>query len=197
MKLLQFEGSCRPPFHGVVQEPSKLPNGRKPLIRLPWLDYDYDSEIEWVESEPGENISESASEDSDSLMDVECSSSSDEDSFLIDDERNANQNGLNAYFPLQEELVGITCCSDPNNTQHYILSKFPRKQISNVKIGNSTCLLLGSADGFPNKSGSILDDRSVQVSEMRENLKPLEEWWQIQEKSKDQLSRVDSSVTGM
>jgi hypothetical protein len=203
VKLIQFEDSLRPPFHGVVpQKPSStLPNGRNPFIRLGWLDYDYDSEIEWVESEPGESISESASEDDDSLMDIECNSSSDTDSFLIDDEHTSqsiHESGLEGCFPLQEELVGIVFCHEANEAQREILSKFPRKPISNIKIVNDNNVgtsLKTSLDSHDN-SENLSNDQAEQVLEMTENWRTLEDFWNVQEKYKEEGFQVPSSATG-
>ncbi|EME31586.1 uncharacterized protein Gasu_12570 [Galdieria sulphuraria] len=201
VKLLQFEESCRPPFYGVVQKPSEFPNGRRPYIRLPWLDYNYDSEMEWVESEPGESISESASEDDDSIMDTDTNSSSDNDSFFIDDEhisQNLNEGGFEECFSVQEEeLVGIISCHDSNKAQRVTLSKFPRRQILNVKITNNIGTLSETSDDLLNDSENSLDDRQGLDLEMKENLKPLEEFWQIRENREENSSKKHCLSTGM
>ncbi|GJQ08677.1 hypothetical protein GpartN1_g468.t1 [Galdieria partita] len=195
VKLLQFEGSCRPPFHGIIQKPSKMPNGRNPYIHLPWLDYDYDSEMEWIESEPGESISESSTEDDESLLDTECNSSSDNDSFLIDDEQKLSEVGFEGFFPLQEELIGIISCHDSNDAQRVALSKFPRKQLLNVKITNNAARS-SETPGEVLKNWEIdLNNRQDQVVEIKENLKRLEEFWQKTEKKDENLSKVHSKLT--
>ena len=56
-KLLQFEEDLRPPYFGTFGKKSKIVNGRRPFTKdSENLDYDYDSEAEWVDEESGEEL---------------------------------------------------------------------------------------------------------------------------------------------
>lgn len=63
-KLLQFHDMFRPAYFGIHSTKSvKLRavklcrKGRRPLVNLPWLNYDHESDDDWEEDDPGESLS--------------------------------------------------------------------------------------------------------------------------------------------
>ena len=63
-KLLQFAENVRPAYFGTFSKQSTTISGRTPLLKdMSKLDYDFDSEAEWEEDEPGEEL---GSDDDDS-----------------------------------------------------------------------------------------------------------------------------------
>lgn len=84
-KTLKFAEDVRPPYTGTyTRKPasSGLRTGRNPFDRtLPGVDYDYDSEAEWVADEEGEDLESEDDEDKDSVGDED-----DLDGFLDDEE---------------------------------------------------------------------------------------------------------------
>ncbi|KAJ3087877.1 Chromatin assembly factor 1, subunit A, partial [Quaeritorhiza haematococci] len=91
-KLLQFAENYRPAYYGTWRKRSKIINGRRPFAKDPvLLDYDVDSEEEWEEEDPGEELCSEDENDDEEGMDVE--EDEDQDEFLVphgylsDDER--------------------------------------------------------------------------------------------------------------
>ncbi|GMI12101.1 hypothetical protein TrRE_jg5151, partial [Triparma retinervis] len=63
-KFLMFEEDERPPYRGTWSKKSVRVAGRRPFAKdAEILNYDYDSEAEWEEEEPGEDIEEDKEED--------------------------------------------------------------------------------------------------------------------------------------
>ncbi|KAK1370876.1 Chromatin assembly factor 1 subunit FAS1 [Heracleum sosnowskyi] len=56
-QLFQFDKSHRPAFYGIWPKKSKI-IGPRPFSEDPNLDYEIDSDEEWEEEEPGENLSD-------------------------------------------------------------------------------------------------------------------------------------------
>ncbi|KAJ3171437.1 Chromatin assembly factor 1, subunit A [Geranomyces variabilis] len=99
-KLLQFHGDLRPAYWGGWIKTSKLLSGRRPFAQDPAvLDYDYDSEAEWEEEEPGEIIGSDNEDDEEDGSRAGAESDDEEDSWLVphgylsDDEGMANEAG--------------------------------------------------------------------------------------------------------
>ncbi|VFQ92678.1 unnamed protein product [Cuscuta campestris] len=67
IKLLQFDKSHRPAFYGVWPKKSETVRGRCPFTKDPELDYEFDSDEEWEEEEPGESLSDCDKDDIESL----------------------------------------------------------------------------------------------------------------------------------
>ncbi|CAO1631376.1 unnamed protein product [Sympodiomycopsis kandeliae] len=87
VKLLQFATDLRPGWYGTWTRPSNMISGRRPLRQDPVaLDYNYDSEAEWVEGDDQEN-GEEVGDDNDEPE--EAGSNVDDDSemddWLVDD----------------------------------------------------------------------------------------------------------------
>lgn len=57
-QLFQFDKSHRPAFYGCWSKKSNSIGPRRPFSKDPYLDYDIDSDDEWEEEEPGENLSD-------------------------------------------------------------------------------------------------------------------------------------------
>ncbi|KAJ3174589.1 Chromatin assembly factor 1, subunit A [Geranomyces variabilis] len=99
-KLLQFHGDLRPAYWGGWIKTSKLLSGRRPFAQdSAVLDYDYDSEAEWEEEEPGEVIGSDNEDEEDEGSRVGADSDDEEASWLVphgylsDDEGMANEAG--------------------------------------------------------------------------------------------------------
>lgn len=87
IKYLFFATDLRPPYCGTWTRPSNLISGRRPLCQDPVaLDYNYDSEAEWVDGEDdkGEEIDGDNEDDAD---DAKSNSDADSemDDWLVDD----------------------------------------------------------------------------------------------------------------
>ncbi|KAJ3150293.1 Chromatin assembly factor 1, subunit A [Geranomyces michiganensis] len=93
-KLLQFHTDLRPAYWGGWNKTSKVISGRRPFAQdSALLEYDYDSEAEWEEEEPGEVI---GSDNEDDKEEDGADSDDEEDNWLVphgylsDDEGMAN-----------------------------------------------------------------------------------------------------------
>lgn len=86
IKLLQFATDMRPGWFGTWTRPSNLISGRRPLRQDPVaLDYNYDSDAEWIEGED-EGNGEEVGEDDDAEDAMSASSGDSEmDDWLVDD----------------------------------------------------------------------------------------------------------------
>ena len=63
-KLLKFAENIRPEFYSLFEKTTLVINGRKPFAQDAEIDYEFDSEAEWEEEEPGEElVSENEDED--------------------------------------------------------------------------------------------------------------------------------------
>ena len=121
LKFLKFHEDVRPPYRGTYT--SRPVNGmaklaRNPLRRdLPDMNYDYDSEAEWVEDEDAEDLNSEGDEDEDLGEDGE-----DMDGFLDDEnDETANSKRLVLQGDLEPISTGL-CWEDP------------RKRNTNVKL---------------------------------------------------------------
>lgn len=111
VKSLKFHEDVRPPYIGTYSNQpihGKAKLARNPLRKdLPNVDYDYDSEAEWVEDEEGEDLqSDDEEDDVDDAEDI--------DGFL-DDENDENPHSR--QFDLTGDLVPIStglCWEDCN-----------------------------------------------------------------------------------
>lgn len=87
VKLLQFATDLRPGWFGTWTRPSNMISGRKPLRQDPVaLDYNYDSEAEWVDGE-GEDRGEELEDENDDAEDAGSNDGEDSemDDWLVDD----------------------------------------------------------------------------------------------------------------
>ncbi|GMH54571.1 hypothetical protein TL16_g01701 [Triparma laevis f. inornata] len=62
-KFLMFDEDERPPYKGTWSKRSNVVTGRRPFGQDKHLNYDYDSEAEWEEEEPGEDIDDEKAEE--------------------------------------------------------------------------------------------------------------------------------------
>ncbi|XP_047332081.1 chromatin assembly factor 1 subunit FAS1-like [Impatiens glandulifera] len=88
-QLLQFDKSNRPAFYGIWTKKSQDIGPCRPFKKDPDMDYEIDSEEEWEEEEPGENLSDSDKDDEDEIIEegsskADCEDNS-EDGFLVPD----------------------------------------------------------------------------------------------------------------
>ena len=65
MKLLQFHDNYRPPYYGTYSKKSSTVTARRPLSKDVNVDYTFDSDEEWEEDDPGEDLSAMSGEDDD------------------------------------------------------------------------------------------------------------------------------------
>jgi len=70
MKLLQFFENHRPAYYGTWRKNTKIISGRHPFKKdTELLDYEFDSEIEWVADEEGEECLSDEEDDEEDIMD--------------------------------------------------------------------------------------------------------------------------------
>lgn len=87
-QLLQFAKSHRPAFYGLWPKKSDIVGPRNPWMKDPELDYEVDSDEEWEEEEPGENLSDCDDKDDEEETLEGCSKADDdesEDGFFVPD----------------------------------------------------------------------------------------------------------------
>jgi len=82
MKLLQFFENHRPAYYGTWRKNTKIISGRHPFKKdTELLDYEFDSEIEWVADEEGEEcLSDEEDDEEDDIIDNE---QGDDDGWLV------------------------------------------------------------------------------------------------------------------
>ncbi|KAM1251322.1 hypothetical protein FF1_033821 [Malus domestica] len=78
-QLFQFDKSCRPAFYGIWPKKSHVVGPCHPFRKDPDLDYDVDSDEEWEEEEPGENLSDCDKDDEEESLEEGSSKPDDED----------------------------------------------------------------------------------------------------------------------
>ncbi|XP_059628601.1 chromatin assembly factor 1 subunit FAS1 isoform X2 [Cornus florida] len=78
-QLLQFDKNNRPAFYGIWPKKSQVVGPRHPFEKDAELDYDIDSDEEWEEEEPGENLSDCEMDDDKESLEEGCSKADDED----------------------------------------------------------------------------------------------------------------------
>lgn len=127
-KLLQFHQDVRPPYFGTMTSTATargLATGRKPYARTVELDYDYDSEADWIQGED-EDAGEELGEDEDDVSVNSRDTYGDDDDDFLDDEdvetgdarERRRQNGT--LLPL---LMGIFTPEDCEPVAHLKLQK--------------------------------------------------------------------------
>ncbi|KAJ6261552.1 Chromatin assembly factor 1 subunit rlf2 [Drechslerella dactyloides] len=107
-KVLKYCEDIRPAYSGTftrIPKTSGLRKGRNPFQKsLPGVNYDYDSEAEWVE-EPDEDGEELLSEEEDDPMDI--GSPDEMDDFLDDEPEDPGKKRHNVSGPLIPTTTGI------------------------------------------------------------------------------------------
>ncbi|VDM30280.1 unnamed protein product [Hydatigera taeniaeformis] len=103
-KLLQFFENYRPAFYGTWRRRSYAIGPRRPFTKDCYqLDYEVDSDDEWEEEEPGENISQSDGEEEEEVEDDE-----DEDAkFLVPHGYLSDDEGVHDEDDLEGSVSGI------------------------------------------------------------------------------------------
>jgi len=83
MKLLQFCENHRPAYYGTWRKNTKIISGRHPFKKdTELLDYDFDSEIEWVADEEGEECLSDEEDDEEDIIDSQYEQG-DDDGWLV------------------------------------------------------------------------------------------------------------------
>eukprot|EP00899_Mesostigma_viride_P002008 jgi/Mesvir1/11808/Mv00165-RA.1 len=109
MKLLQFSENVRPAYYGTFSKSSKHVTGRKPLGRDPEMDYDFDSEAEWEEEEPGESLS-----DAEDMEEEEEGAEDEEDGFLVPDGYLSDDEVAGGIKGLEDDMADLDDEEDEN-----------------------------------------------------------------------------------
>ncbi|ORX46927.1 hypothetical protein BCR36DRAFT_585035 [Piromyces finnis] len=92
MKLLQFFENHRPAYYGTWRKETKVISGRHPFKKdTELLDYEFDSEIEWVADEEGEECLSDEEDEEEDMIDAQDEQGEDDDwlvphGYLSDDE---------------------------------------------------------------------------------------------------------------
>ncbi|GAA0148023.1 chromatin/chromatin-binding, or -regulatory protein [Lithospermum erythrorhizon] len=105
-QLLQFDKTNRPAFYGFWPKESQVVKARRPFVKDPDLDYEIDSDEEWEEEGPGENLSDC---DDDETLEEGCSRGEDEeeseDGFFVPDGYLSQDEGLEVEKMDLDELA--------------------------------------------------------------------------------------------
>ncbi|CAI4212613.1 unnamed protein product [Parascedosporium putredinis] len=145
MKLLCFRQDVRPPYYGTVTclphhfGPARLRRvARHPTKRVLDLEYDYDSEAEWQDDEPGDDLDDMDEEEED--LDDE----DDMDGFLDDSEDAGVARRIFANT-MEPESTGLcfedergNCGIDPFSTQYWEPAPKPKTGPSKAATSKAT-----------------------------------------------------------
>ncbi|KAL5106069.1 Chromatin assembly factor 1 subunit FSM [Taenia crassiceps] len=123
-KLLQFFENYRPAFYGTWRRRSYAIGPRRPFTKDCYqLDYEVDSDDEWEEEEPGENISQSDGEEEEEVEEDE-----DEDAkFLVPHGYLSDDEGVRDEDDLEGSVSGI---DDSSNSAETAEMKRLRQRLS-------------------------------------------------------------------
>ncbi|XP_065875533.1 chromatin assembly factor 1 subunit FAS1 [Euphorbia lathyris] len=116
-QLLQFDKSHRPAFFGIWPKKSNVIGPRHPLRKEPELEYDVDSDEEWEEEDPGENLSDCDKDEEEEGLEEGCSKDEDEseDEFFVPDGYLSENEGVEVdrmeIDPSVEEAKGSSNCN--------------------------------------------------------------------------------------
>jgi len=112
-KYLQFREDNRPPYFGTWSKRSRVVSGRRPFRKdtSRHIDYDYDSEAEWEEEEPGEDCNDEKDDDPPDEKEAEYDF---QDGWLADDDDfgNSDDNDEDKVLrrPVKEDGdIGCSC----------------------------------------------------------------------------------------
>uniref|UniRef100_A0A0E0LJ88 Chromatin assembly factor 1 subunit p150 C-terminal domain-containing protein n=1 Tax=Oryza punctata TaxID=4537 RepID=A0A0E0LJ88_ORYPU len=105
-KLLQFDKSHRPAYYGTWTKKSSTVSARHPFKVDPLLDYDVDSDEEWEEEEPGENLSDFDNDDEEAMGEKDSKHDVEEEtdnSFVVPNDYQSEDEGVQ-FEPLSGKL---------------------------------------------------------------------------------------------
>uniref|UniRef100_A0A0E0EA25 Chromatin assembly factor 1 subunit p150 C-terminal domain-containing protein n=1 Tax=Oryza meridionalis TaxID=40149 RepID=A0A0E0EA25_9ORYZ len=105
-KLLQFVKSHRPAYYGTWTKKSSTVSARHPFKVDPLLDYDVDSDEEWEEEEPGENLSDFDNDDEEAMGEKDSKHDAEEEtdnSFVVPNDYLSEDEGVQ-FEPLSGKL---------------------------------------------------------------------------------------------
>lgn len=124
-KLIQFHSDVRPAYFGTVTTTPAargLVTGRCPCVKTDDLNYDYDSEADWIEGED-DDAGEELGDDDDISVASKDSYSGESDDFLDDEDnpRPREDRGTSEY--LMPSILGIFHALDCAPVQHMHLQK--------------------------------------------------------------------------
>lgn len=120
LKLLQFATDLRPGWFGTWTRPSNLISGRKPLRQDPVaLDYNYDSEAEWVDGD-GEDRGEEVGDDNDDADDAGSADGDDSemDDWLVDDLEEVEGDGPADDGDAMSDIIEVDSAGRPMSPSH-------------------------------------------------------------------------------
>jgi len=104
IKLLQFHKDCRPPYYGTWRKMTSL-NARNPWYKDgATFDYEFDSEEEWEDEEPGESLSNSEGEQEKGEEEVD---EEDEEGWMVPHGYLSNDEGCNEDDEVSPEKLKL------------------------------------------------------------------------------------------
>ncbi|KAL6048839.1 Chromatin assembly factor 1, subunit A [Balamuthia mandrillaris] len=150
MKLLQFHENNRPPYFGTwSKQPAQncLKHGRRPFAKDPSgvLDYDYDSDDDWAEEEPGELIGDEDDEQSDEEDEDE-----ENDGWLVPDGYLSEDEGIQAA--LDEDGV----LDDDKHKELFCDASKEKVVISSSSSSSSSASSTSTSSAAPSKLVPII-----------------------------------------
>lgn len=123
-KLVQFHSDVRPAYFGTmttVPKAKSLRSGRNPYRKTDELNYDYDSEADWIEGDD-EDLGEEIGDDDDmSVMSRDTYGDDDED--FLDDTEDATPHEKRTQGQLIPSVLGIFHSGNSEGVQHMKLQK--------------------------------------------------------------------------
>lgn len=123
IKVLQFHDNNRPAYVGTwTNSKSRLVHGRRPFGRDPSLNYQYDSDAEWEEDDPGESLSDIDDEEEDDVGDMFDSEVEDDD-FLVKDDDDDGIDGRSESSSQHEKQGPRAAASESSAHDSLALSK--------------------------------------------------------------------------
>ena len=127
-KLLQFQTDVRPAYFGTMTTSTgirRLTTGRAPLAKSSVLNYDYDSEADWVEGDDGD-IGEDLGDDDDASVVSRDTYGDDDDGFLDDEEDKREVRSKGYLLPVILGILPPGCESVKNMAiQKLVDTKLP------------------------------------------------------------------------
>ncbi|KAK2988132.1 hypothetical protein RJ640_017464, partial [Escallonia rubra] len=150
-QLLQFDKSNRPAFYGIwprksalIVAPlsffSRVVGPRHPFVKDPDLDYEIDSDEEWEEEEPGENLSDCDRDDEEESIEEGCSKVDEEDEsedgFFVPDGYLSENEGVQVdkmeCDQLVEEAKSSPSCKEEVGSEEFSVLLRQQKYLHNL-----------------------------------------------------------------
>ncbi|KAJ8753052.1 hypothetical protein K2173_011820 [Erythroxylum novogranatense] len=138
-QLLQFDKSHRPAFYGIWPKQSQVVGPRQPFKKDPTLDYDFDSDEEWEEEDPGESLSDCDKDDEENLDEGFSKADEEEESedgFFVPDGYLSESEGVQIdRIEADTSVEGISSslsCSQNSESEEFCLLLQQQKYLNNL-----------------------------------------------------------------